>query len=180
MKRLTLFLTILSTLFFGKLSAQDAPKIPFDTITKKITYQEVIKIEGSKQVLYNRALDWINATYKNAVEVTRKRDLENGIIEGMHRFRLEFIDKDGVSKKISTVEYTFVLEFKDNRFRYTFTEFTLKEVSKFALERWLNKKDQAYTPLWDQYLAQVDKNIRELIEKLKTSMQPKVTKKDEW
>lgn len=180
MKRLTLFLTILSTLFLGKLSAQDTPKIPFDTITKKITYQEVIKIEGSKQILYNRALDWINATYKNAVEVTRKRDLENGIIEGMHRFRLEFIDKDGVSKKISTVEYTFILEFKDNRFRYTFTDFTLKEVSKFALERWLNKKDQAYTPLWDQYLAQVDKNIRELIEKLKTSMQPKVIKKDEW
>jgi hypothetical protein len=70
---------------------------------------------------------------------------------------------------------------KEGRYRYTITNFNYKDVSRQPIEIWLNKKDKAYIPAWDNYLKQVDVVIRKLIESLKEGMQPPaVVKPDEW
>jgi len=45
----------------------------------------------------------------------------------------------------------------------------------------MNKNDQSYAPIWDDYLKQVDDATRKLIESLKQGMQaPTVKKPDQW
>ena len=65
-----------------------APKIPIDSVTKKITYTEVVQQKGTKDTLYNRALHWCNTYFKNPQDVTKIREKENGKVEGIHRFKV--------------------------------------------------------------------------------------------
>ena len=78
------------------------------------------------------------------------------------------------------VEFKLKIELKEGRYRYTFDQFRKKAASMFPLERWLDKTDPQYTPKCDEYLLQVDNNIKEIIASLKKGMVPKVVKKDEW
>ena len=50
----------------------------------------------------------------------------------------------------------------------------------FPLERWLDKADPQYTPKCEEYLSQVDTQIKEIIASLKKGMLPKVVKSDVW
>lgn len=175
------FLLFLS-LFFINLKAQDTlrAKIPVDPDTKLITYKDVITESGNKDELYIRSFDWINANYKNPSEVTRRRDAVNGEIEGQHRIQLFYKDKDGNTIKTGLVEYTFKLQFKDNKYRYIFTNFYLKDKSRYPIENWLDKNNPGYSPLWDDYLKIIDNHISKLIDNLKAVMPAKKIKKDEW
>ncbi|MCX7696449.1 MAG: DUF4468 domain-containing protein [Bacteroidales bacterium] len=156
-------------------------QLPIDSITQKITYKEVVQVEGSKDSLYNRAIAWIHSYFKNPQGVTKVRDPQNGLIIGDHRIRMVDTQKDGSKINSNTVvEYTFKIELKDGKYRYTFTDFEMKATSKFPLERWLNKADPSYSPLWETYIPQVDEHIREVIQSLKKGMQPKKKVKDEW
>ena len=78
------------------------------------------------------------------------------------------------------VYYDIRLEFKENKYRYTMTNFTLKGTSRVALEKWMNKDDPSYNPQMENYLYQVDTTMQNLVVKLKEGMKPKVIKKDEW
>ena len=69
---------------------------------------------------------------------------------------------------------------KDNKYRYTLTDFNLKGASRFPIEKWMNKSDPAYNQNWDSYLYQVDTTMQRLVTTLKEKMQPTVIKKDEW
>lgn len=154
--------------------------MPVDEETKLITYKEVVQQEGNKTDLFNRAVEWINKTYKNPADVTKVRNPETGIIELIHRIELSY-DEKGVNRSGGIVDYTLRIEMKEGRYRYTFTNFNLKQASRVPIEKWLDKSDKAYTPSWDNYLAQVDKATHEIIESLKKGMQPPVKKKvDEW
>ncbi|NVO18995.1 MAG: DUF4468 domain-containing protein [Bacteroidetes bacterium] len=159
---------------------ETAPQMPVDEETKLITYKEVVKIEGTKPELFNRAIEWIGKNYKNAADVTKVRDPESGLIELIHRIELTY-DEKGVNKSGGIVDYTLRIELKDGRYRYTFTNFNLKQASRVPIEKWLDKTDKAYSPSWDHYLFQVDKSVHEIIDSLKKGMQPPVKKKpDEW
>jgi len=76
--------------------------------------------------------------------------------------------------------YTIRLDLKDNKYRYTLTDFNLKSNSRFPLEKWLNKEDPAYNPNWDIYLHQIDTAMQRLTVTLKEKMKPVVKKTDEW
>jgi len=157
-----------------------APQLPVDEETKLITYKEVVQQEGTKSDLFNRAVEWINKTYKNPADVTKVRNPETGLIELIHRIELAY-DEKGVNRSGGIIDYTLRIEMKEGRYRYTFTNFNLKQTSRVPIEKWLDKSDKAYTSSWDNYLFQVDKATRELIESLKKGMQPPVKKKiDEW
>lgn len=155
--------------------------IPVDEETGLITWQDVIQVQGTKDSLYVRAIEWINATYKNAQEVTRIRDQENGKIVVQHRIAMfDTLDDGQIIKSNTVVNYVLRLEFKEDRYRYTFTEFTMKAQSKFPLERWLNPSDAMYTPVWEGYLIQVEVAVLDLIKSLKEGMKPKIKKEDVW
>jgi hypothetical protein len=47
------------------------------------------------------------------------------------------------------------------------------------VERWLDKSDKTYSPMFEDYLRQMDSQIKELIVSLKAGMQPPVIKVEE-
>jgi hypothetical protein len=154
--------------------------MPLDEETKLITYKEVVQVPGTKSEIYNRAMEWVNKNYKNPADVTRVRNPEGGVIALLHRIELSMIDK-GVNKLAGTVDYSMKIECKEGRYRYTIDNFSLKQATKVPLEKWLDKSDKTYNPMYETYLAQVDEFTRKLIDSLKQGMQPPAEKKaDEW
>ncbi len=179
-KKLTLLLIMLISVTFIK--AQDTMRvvIPVDSNTNLITYAGGTKEEGSQYELYKRGIEWVNINFKNPADVTRVRDDVKGEIQGVYRLQLERADDKGVKVKTGTIEYSFTIQFKDNKYRYKFTGFFLKDNSRQPIEKWLDKKSSGYTPMWDEYLAQVNKHVLKLIESLKKTMQGKKAVKDDW
>ncbi len=181
MKKISFVITsILSLFILIKPGFAQLPIVPVDEDTKLITYKEVVNQEGDVQKLYNTAIAWVNANYENPTEVTRVRDAENGKLELRHRFKIFNTDKKCIKTDAYIINYTLKLEFKPGKYRYTFTDFTIAAVSKYPLERWLDKKDPQYTPACEDYLAQIDSIVNSKIESLKEGMVPKVIKKDDW
>ena len=168
---------------FIRLSAQegtDSPNIPIDPDSQKIMYREVIQEAGDPGYLYNRAMEWFNYYYINPTSVFKIQDKVNGKIEGTGRMSVYYDDDKGNRLNAGLIIYAIRLEFKDDRYRYTVTDFNLKEASRFPLEKWLNKEDPAYNPLWNNYLYQVDTTMQRLTSTLIEKMKPVEEKTDEW
>ena len=155
-------------------------KMPVDPETKKITYKEVVTVAGTPAELFNRAIEWTNKQYKNPVDATKVRDQASGVIEIIHRIELKRKEQ-GATLTAGIVDYSMKLEMKDGRFRYTITNFNVKDISRQPLEHYMDKLDQSYIPAWDDYLKQVDDYTRKMIESLKLGMQAPAPKKpDTW
>jgi hypothetical protein len=181
MKKLVVFIISLMTigLAFGQQN-QPNPSMPVDPDSKLIMYREVVNQEGIPDLLYDRAASWFSSFYKNPVSVLRVQDKVNGKIEGTGRFLIYYLDDQGTKRDGGTILYDIKMELKENKYRYTLVNFNLKSLSKFPLEKWLNKNDPAYNPQWDSYLFQVDTTMQSLVKNLKEGMKPKVIKKDVW
>lgn len=163
------------------LTAQNStPTMPVDPDTKLITYKEVVTVAGTPSELFNRAIEWVNKQYKNPTDATKVRNPASGLIEIIHRIDLTK-DDNGIICAAGIVDYSMKLEMKDGRYRYTITNFNLKDVSRQPIESWMNKTSSVADPLWSSYLNQVDVAVKKLIDSLKTSMLPPAVKKpDEW
>ena len=157
-----------------------SPNLPIDPDSKLIQYRETVNQEGTKDVLYDRGAEWFRSYYLNPGSVTKVQDKVNGKIEGTGRLRLLFYDANNTRTDAGVVYYDIKLELKDNRFRYTLNNFSLKGTSRIPLEKWMNKNDPGYNPQMENYLYQVDTAMLNLVVKLKAGMKPKVIKKDEW
>jgi len=166
---------LLNILSLSLFSQNTESAYPVDEETGLITYKEVVEEIGDKEEFFNRAIGWINEFYKNPVDVTKVRDPKSGIIKGIHRFKIKDTDEDGVQIDAGVVQYRFLLEFKEGRYRYTLTEFVLRQASKIPTEKWLNNSD----PKPVSYLKQLDKFAQSWIESLKKGMLPKVEKNDD-
>lgn len=181
--KITVLTIIASTLMLSviSLNAQEAvTKMPVDPDTKKITYKDVVTVPGTSTELFNRTIEWINKQYKNPVDATKVRDQASGVIEIIHRIELKRKEQ-GTTLIAGIVDYSMKLEMKEGRFRYTISNFNVKDISRQPLERYLNKQDKSYIPLWDDYLKQVDDFSRKMIESLKLALQPPAEKKpDTW
>jgi hypothetical protein len=185
MRRLTAFAFLIFA--FGALAFQPggqpqtpAPKLPIDPDTKLIMYRAVVDQEGTSGYLYDKAIEWFRAYYVNPISVFNVQDRTNGKIDGTGRMSVYHSDESGVRVNDGQVMYSIKIELKENKYRYTLTDFTLKAVSRYPIEKWMNKSDPAYTPRWDGYLYQVDTTMQRLISSLKEGMKPTVKKKDEW
>lgn len=176
------FFLVLQISFFINLFssfAQDVPQgYPVDKDTQLITYQDVIPMAGSADELYIRCIEWINTKYKNPADVCRVRNRESGVIEILHRFEL-LNDEAEDRLKAGIVNYTLKLEFKPGRYRYTLSDLTWKQATRYPIEKWMNKEDKLYSPVFDSYLTQVNKQALELINSLKAGMEPPVVKQEE-
>jgi hypothetical protein len=181
MKRYFSFIFLLLAVYFsfGQTKIQ-TPQIPMDPDSKLIMYREVVDQEGIKDILYDRGASWFSSFYKSPSSVLRIQDKVNGKIEGTGRFFISYVDDQGNTRDAGIINYTIKLELKDNKYRYTLTDFNLKGASRYPLEKWLNKNDPVYNTQWDSYLYQVDTTMQSLVRNLKEGMKPKVIKKDEW
>jgi hypothetical protein len=181
--KLPVLFIVTSVLILGGLNANaqnPSVKMPVDPDTKLITYKEVVTVAGTPAELFNRAIEWINKQYKNPADATKVRDQASGIIEIVHRIEITKVEQ-GATLVAGRVDYSMKLEMKDGRFRYTITSFTMKDISRQPLERYMDKNDKSYIPAWDDYLKQVDDFTRNMIESLKHGMQAPAEKKpDTW
>lgn len=176
---LSLFFILITTAYSQQIDT--APALPIDPESKKITYREVVEEAGTPVYLYDKAVGWFRYFYLNPQSVYSVQDKVNGKIEGTGRMKIFYYDeKEKMQRDAGQVWYTIKVELKENKYRYTLTDFTLKAASRSPIEKWMNKKDPAYSPYWDSYLYQVDTAMQRLITTMKAKMKPEVIKKDEW
>ncbi len=175
-----ILLLILSTTAFAQ--QEEKLNLPIDPETQKIKFQEVVHEQGTKQELFNRCVYWLYKYYKDPDRVLSIRDPHTGKIAGQHRFRVYYWDKDSTRHIGGTIDYTFTIEFRDGRYRYTINKLLLKTASKFPVENWLDKNSPDYDPRWDSYLKQISEFINKWIDTLKENMKPEKPKKtdDDW
>lgn len=155
--------------------------IPVDEETQLIKFQNVVDEEGSQYDLFKRCIYWLNDYYKDAVRVTSVRDEPTGKIIGHHRFRIYFWDEDSIKHTGGMINYTFTLEVKDDRYRYTINELVLKSQTNIPVEKWLDKNDPAYDPRWESYLQQIADYVNNWGANLEEKMKPEREKtEDTW
>jgi len=77
---------------------------------------EPIDSLGSDQ-LFDKCREWVALTYKSSNDVIQLADKENGKIICKGNFPTNMFMKQG------NIEHTLILELKDKRFRYTYTNF---------------------------------------------------------
>lgn len=182
-QRLFTLLMILFAISFSQLPAQEVtnvPNIPVDPDSHKIQYREVVEEKGDPGYLYNKAMEWFNYYYTNPTSIFSIQDKVNGKIEGTARIPIYYTDEHGTRNNAGLIQYTIRLEFKDDRYRYTLTDFILKGASRFPIEKWLNTEDPAFNPQWNNYLYQVDTTMQRLTSTLIEKMKPVEVKTDEW
>jgi hypothetical protein len=182
MKHLVAVGFFMCILIFGSKAQDTIYDMPMDPITNLITYQEVVEQQGTKDELFNRGSTWLRIFYANPMAVSEVRDQSTGLIRGSHQIKVYHTDEAGVKQEGGIILYSFKIEFKDGRYRFTVDNFLVKKVSRYPLERWMNPMDPEYTSLWNEYLKQVDTFVREeWIPSLKTNMYPEVKKEEkEW
>ncbi len=158
--------------------------LPVDSITKLITYENVIQSPGiAAGLLYKRAQNWFNSFYKNPGEVIRENDSLKFKIVGKPRFKIHNPpDKEGTKTDAGLVQYTITLSAKDGRFKYELTDFNWKQASYYPAERWMDTTSQVYSTVYPEYLKQVDQYVKDVIGNLKDAMlkEKPVKDKDNW
>lgn len=78
------------------------------------------------------------------------------------------------------VNYNLTLDLKDNKYRYTFTRFSLKGTAFNPIETWLDSTNKEWFPTRYNNLKEVDEQINEIIKNLKEGMKPKANTTDDW
>ncbi len=155
--------------------------VPVDEESGKVIYQEVVQQQGTKKGSYYKCIEWFNSYYPNAIDVTKKRDASNGVIEGRAKIRMYKKNKTDTNMPKGVVYYSIRIDLKDGRYRYTLSDFNFKSASKYPIENWLDKERLDYSKENEDYLKQIDKKMKELIESLKKGMaKTNETKTDDW
>ena len=183
MKQISL-LVLICGIFFVCFAQKDnalvAPDLPIDEDSKLVTYKEVVQQKGTPQELYDRAMEWIKFFYKNTGEIIKDSSRTAGVINMRSSVRIYFKQKDGTLHFKNIVYYNFKLECRQDRYRYTITDFNEKAVAAAPIEIWLDTEN----PTWDasqyDFLTQIDEQINKLIESLEEGMYPKPIKNDDW
>jgi hypothetical protein len=166
--------------FAQKTETPEAPYLPIDERTNLVTYQDVVKQEGTPKELYDRAMNWVKKYYKNTAEVIKSADPEKCVINMRSSVRIYYKDKDGTMRFKNIVYYNFKLECRDSRYRYTITDFKEKATGSAPIEVWFNTSASGWTPSMYGYLTQIDEEMHKLIDSLEEGMQPQEEFKDEW
>jgi hypothetical protein len=127
-------LILLFMAFIVSLSAQKneplvVPDMPIDENTKLITFQERVDEKGTPQELYDRAMVWVKQYYKNTTEVIKSSDRDKAVIELRSSVKIFNVMKDGSKVLKNVVYYNFKIECRQDRYRYTITNFNEKDES---------------------------------------------------
>lgn len=179
-----LFLALPALLFAAVTFAQQDTTldgiVPVDE-SGKIAWQGVTQVPGqTKGKLYNKGIEWVNSYFPNPSSVTKVRSPEDGLIEGTHSIRLTD-DHNGKKVPSKVVNYSFKLEFREGRFRYTITDFNLRAASKFPLERWLEKDGPFYDLNNKPYLEQIRSTVDDMVDKMNAYItKPDKPEEDDW
>ena len=117
-----LFASMFLLLFFQCSFAQ-SKKEPKDTVTvKKVLYSEIVRVDSSTRFeLYKKAAKWIEG---QAFEIIEEDPYSSKII-AKHSF-IVYTDKGVLAKPNGDFSYDIVLEAKEGKYRYTFSNFVYR------------------------------------------------------
>lgn len=178
------FLLVTSMAFGQKGILPVSVTLPVDSITKLITYEGVVEVNGvAADELYRRMQQWFGLFYKNPGEVIRENDSIKFKMIGKPRFRISNPpDKSGLKTDAGIVQYTIQVAAKEGRFRYEITEYNWKQLSYYPCERWMDTKAQSWVPAYNEYMQQLDKYTRDLIANLHQALShaKSVKDRDDW
>lgn len=175
MKKLTniTFLVAIALLSTANTYAQTR-EIPFDENTQKIKFQAAVKTSNTEEYCWNQCISWLNSFYTNAASVTSVRDYSSKKIIGTH-----YIALDG--KDAPMINYTFTIEIRPGRYRYTVTDFTIKGADKTPIDGWVNSGANGGDAKRGLYLDQIAKFVDEWAASLDKKMNfVKKQVEEEW
>lgn len=182
--RLVIFTVMCVHLF----SISNAQNFPVDKETSKISYTEVVGIQGvSKAELYARGATWFAKTYGSSKAVLEISDKEDGKLMGKALTEVSFKNPPLGTRYGGLVNYTITVQVKDDKYKYTITD--LSHISGTdnliapggALENEKKPKGTTMRGLtgqggfpsqkqWEQIRENADQNIVALIASLKKGM----------
>lgn len=106
-----------------------AQQITVSPETNKCFVEQVIEVpDATADVLFTKAVEWISLNYNSAQHVIQYADNNKVILKG--GFSTNMFMKSG------SLKHTLVLQFKDGRFKYNYTDFIYStiETGEMAFE----------------------------------------------
>ena len=163
-------------------SVSGLPPFEYDEETKMVIFTAVVPVEGvSKDSLYDLSLDWIRKYYKNSTTVMQVQDKEAGILEGRHSFYV-MREVNGQETRGDLIKYSFKIQIKDGRYKYTITKINVQKAAYYGIENWINDDDKSSDYEIQSYLEQIYNFFtEEYIPSMEAGIQPKKVKvEEEW
>lgn len=148
--------------------------LPIDSSTNKVTYYEVVKVDTAlkKDILFLNAEKW---TERNLQVEELKADSHKILCVGT----MLMTESKGILEKNSgRFTYEFIIEIKDGRYRYMFTNFVYNKytVDKNGKKQYEHHKKieepkaAGWNKLWYRHKATLDLKIKAMITDLKENM----------
>lgn len=177
-----IYIFISAVMFCGAASAQD---LPIDPESKKITYTEVIQMEGVSQAeIMKRAKSWMATGLGSTKSSIELDDAENGKLLGKAVLPLSVKNPPMGRFEVGIVTYTVTLLAKDGRYKYVFTDFIHDsggvdnvvssgplEPNKTAVKAITRNMPTQYQ--WKQIKIETDEVVGKQIAALKKAMEKK-------
>ncbi len=158
-----------------------SPILPIDENTKLITYQFTIQMKGASDTLYQRAYEWAKKYYQNPSQVIKTADANKKLIECVSNIKITTPSRDGKTQVAAGyVYYNLKIETRQDRYRYTITDFNLRGAANQPIEIWFDNTKPEWSPMRYIHLQQIDDAMQQLMENLETGMEPKPIIKDDW
>jgi len=165
----------MKTLLTGILLVFILPKVlmgqglKIDEGTGKYSKQATVEIDSmAKGQIFKKAVEWIALNYKSANDAIQLKDEETG------RVILKGNFSTGLFMKQGWIRHTLVLDFKDNKFRYTYTDFSY--FSPGSGEMFFEKSIMSK----NKVIAETEANIDKSILSLKNYILKRKESKDNW
>lgn len=173
-------------------------KMPMDTITELITYEDVvIQDESYFDSLYIRAKRWIHTNW-GVPYATRKRDKKDN-----EELYLDDVQFEKFRVKVTTplvvrynkyskseygkLQFTITMRFKDGKYKYTITNLTHllpetsveKDINYVYMEYYV--KAERNIRKYDQFLRAADGSIQQVVKNMRKYMrEPVEIDEDDW
>jgi uncharacterized protein with TBP-like fold DUF4468 len=158
---------IITVLFISSISYGQEIKI--DEETGRYGAIGVVQVDGiMKKAMYKSAIEWISLNYKSANDVIQMKDEESSKIIVKGNFLTGLFMKQG------WIKHTLLLEFRDNRFRYTYTDFSYYSSGsgEIAFEQKMMSKKKI--------ISEAESNIKASIQSLKNYILRNSKADDNW
>jgi len=178
MKRLVQFLALSILFSFINFNSTAQVVMPKDE-NGKIIYMDVVKEDSvSQDSIYKRINEWVKFTYpksKTTIDTIGKRFVTRG------RF-LVYVNP-GVLKEIhGAIRYDLTIELKDNRYRYTFTNFIFEYYKQDRFYKYNptgktkpleDEKFPGWQAPWEKHKMSTEAHVNEKITDLKKAVENK-------
>jgi len=154
--------------------------LPVDSITKLITYSEVVYLNDSisKNELFSRAKSAFAVIYKNSILILNE-DRDAGVIsaQGTIQATVTFL---GEYRDAGVINFTLTLSCKDGKYRYILTDFVFQEENTSRNLNPLNKPADLSINQWKELKNNIHERMKKLIATIKTEMNKPSAQYDKW